>query len=373
MAFGSDPAPLDEALLPAGIRSRLIAGLNGLTVHLLEAGEPGRPLVLLLHGFPELAYSWRRVMPGLAAAGYHVVAPDLRGFGRTTGWDTAYDTDLAPFRLLNLVRDAMALLAALGHARVAMVIGHDAGSSVAAMCALVRPDLFQTLVLMSAPFAGAPAFPAATAAAFDMPGALAGLDPPRQHYQWYYATRTAAAEMREPPQGLHAFLRAYYHHKSADWAGNNPTPLPGLTAEALAVLPTYYVMDAGTTMPEAVGPHMPAAAPAWLPDEELGVYAAEYARTGFQGGLNWYRGRIAGLHAQDLATFAGRQIEVPARFIAGRQDWGIYQSPGGFEAMMGQAFAQPRGAHLIDGAGHWVQQEQAGAVTDLLLEALLER
>lgn len=365
-----DPGPLDQALLPPGLRGRRIDGLNGLSVHVLEAGVPQHPLVLLLHGFPELAYSWRRIMPGLAAAGFHVAAPDLRGFGRTTGWDAAYDTDLAPFGLLNLVRDAMALVTALGHRRAAMVVGHDAGSSVAALCALARPDLFPALVLMSAPFAGPPAFPPAPAPPFDMPAALATLDPPRQHYQWYYATRGAEADMRHPPQGLHSFLRAYYHHKSADWPGNDPHPLPGLTAEVLATLPAYYIMPAGQTMPQAVAPTMPPAAPAWLPDGELAVYAAEYERTGFQGGLNWYRGRIAGLHASDLATFAGRRIEVPAHFIAGRQDWGIYQSPGAFEAMMHHAFAHPRGAHLIEGAGHWVQQERPEAVLALLLEAL---
>src|SRR5882724_7460628 len=96
-------------------------------------------LLLLLHGFPELGYSWRKVMPALAAAGYHVIAPDQRGYGRTTGWHGDYDGDLASFRLLNLVRDALGLVAALGYRSVEAVVGHDFGSSVAAWCALVRP------------------------------------------------------------------------------------------------------------------------------------------------------------------------------------------------------------------------------------------
>ena len=139
--------------LPTGIRSRRVAGINRLKVHLLEAGHEGpdagreRPCVLLLHGFPELSYSWRRVMPALAAAGYHVVAPDQRGYGRTLGEAGAsraaegasYDDDLTPFRLLNLVRDALGLVAAIGRRSVAAVIGHDFGSIVAAWCALVRP------------------------------------------------------------------------------------------------------------------------------------------------------------------------------------------------------------------------------------------
>src|SRR5437016_9113575 len=158
-------APLDSSALPAGVRSRFVDDVNGLRVHLLEAGfdPPGRPCVLLLHGFPELAYSWRKVMVPLAAAGFHVVAPDQRGYGRTTGWDADYDGDLAPFRMLNLVRDALGLASALGHRSVAAVVGHDFGPPVAAWCALVRSDVFRSVALMSAPFAGPPALPFDTA------------------------------------------------------------------------------------------------------------------------------------------------------------------------------------------------------------------
>src|SRR5689334_23618345 len=130
--------PYGNSTLPAGVRSRSIANVNGLTVHILEAGyeTPGRRAVLLLHGFPELAYSWRKVMVPLASAGYHVIAPDQRGYGRTTGWDPEYDGDIGSFRLLNLVRDALALVLAFGHRSVAAVVGHDFGSYVAAYCAL---------------------------------------------------------------------------------------------------------------------------------------------------------------------------------------------------------------------------------------------
>src|ERR1700710_12080 len=147
---------LPDIPLPSAIRSRRVDNINGLRIHVLEAGfeTRGRPCVLLLHGFPELAYSWRKVMPELAAAGYHVIAPDQRGYGRTTGWDANYDGDLAPFRMLNLVRDALGLVSAFGYRHVDAVVGHDFGSSVAAWCALVRPDVFRSVVLMSAPFAG---------------------------------------------------------------------------------------------------------------------------------------------------------------------------------------------------------------------------
>jgi pimeloyl-ACP methyl ester carboxylesterase len=134
--------PLDDAVLPTGIRSRFVDGVNGLRMHLLEAGheDSGRPCLLLLHGFPELAYSWRKVMPDLAKAGYHVVAPDLRGYGRTAAGPVAYEADLAPFRTHNLLLDLLCLIAALGRERVAAVIGHDFGSWVAGYCALARPE-----------------------------------------------------------------------------------------------------------------------------------------------------------------------------------------------------------------------------------------
>src|SRR5437764_3851660 len=129
---------LPDIPLPAGIRSRYVDDINGLRMHVLEAGfeTKGRPCILLLHGFPELAFSWRKVMPALSSAGYHVIAPDQRGYGRTTGWSAEYDGDLAPFSLFNLVRDALGLVSAFGYRQVDLV-GHDFGSPVAAWCALM--------------------------------------------------------------------------------------------------------------------------------------------------------------------------------------------------------------------------------------------
>src|SRR6202521_2721329 len=159
--------PLENAPLPAGIRCRFVDDVNGLRMHVLEAGfeGEGRPCVLLLHGFPELAYSWRKVMVPLAAAGFHVIAPDQRGYGRTTGWDGDYDGDVGSFRMLNLVRDALGLVSALGYRSVAAVIGHDFGSPVAAWCSLIRPDVFRAVALMSAPVPGPPPLPFNTAEA----------------------------------------------------------------------------------------------------------------------------------------------------------------------------------------------------------------
>ncbi len=388
MAPGDTYAP---GVLPAGIRTRMVGGVNGMTMHALEAGTPGQPCVLLLHGFPELAYSWRRVMPALAAAGYHVIAPDQRGYGRTTGWSADYDTDLRPFSMPALARDALALLHAFGIRAVTAVVGHDFGSSVAAWCVLTRPDVFRSVVLMSAPFAGPPGLPFGSADHADavdpallqasrmqrLQDDLARLPRPRKHYQWYYSTPAANADMLHAPQGLAAFLRAYYHVKSADWKENRPYRLAGTGAADYAQLPTYYVMDAACDMAATVAPHMPTpemvAACTWLPDAELAVYVAEYARNGFQGGLNWYHSRVSGRYTGDMQLYAGRAIEVPALFIAGASDWGIYQKPGDFEAMQASACARFEGAHLIDGAGHWVQQERSPAVNALLLEFLGRR
>jgi len=376
------PGSYSADILEAGIRSRFVKGVNGLDMHVLEAGHGAgdRPCLLLLHGFPELAYSWRKIMLPLAAAGYHVIAPDQRGYGRTTGWDDRYDGDVGSFRMLNLVRDAVALVYAFGYHSVAAVIGHDFGSPVAAFCALTRPDVFRSVVMMSAPIGGPPPLPfdnadgapEAAAPAPDIHAALAALARPRKHYQWYYSGRDADRNMHDCPQGLHAFLRAYYHMKSADWAQNRPFPLKSWTADELAKLPTYYVMDLDRGMAETVAPEMPSAAEIaacrWLPDRELSVYSAEYARVGFQGGLQWYRCTTGANYIAELQVLSGRTIDVPAMFIAGKSDWGVFQKPGDLERMQGKLCRHMVGCHLIEGAGHWVQQEQPAAVASLVLD-----
>ncbi|WP_290651720.1 alpha/beta hydrolase [Aquisalimonas sp.] len=366
--------------LPAGIETRHVDNGHGLTMHLLEAGHRGDPLILLLHGFPELAYSWRKVLVRLAQAGFYVIAPDQRGFGHTTGWDGDYDGDLASYTQLSLVRDAMGLVAALGYRTVDAVVGHDMGSTVAGYCALARPDVFRSVAFMSAPFAGPPAFAFDTAEqqgdnakphGTDISATLAALDPPRKHYQHYFRSRQAAADMLAAPQGVHAFLRAYFHTKSADWPGNAPAPLQALTASELATLPGYYVMQQDKTMPETVGPEMPTpeqiAACQWLPDAELAVYAETFCRTGFQGALQWYRAFAEPAFQRELYIVSGRTVDMPSCFIAGKKDWGIYQFPGRFERMRDTTCTRMLGCHLIPGAGHWVQQEQPEAVTAHLL------
>ena len=315
------------------------------------------------------AYSFRHVIQPLASNGYHVVAPDQRGYGRTTGWSPSHAA--SSFRMLNLVADVEALVLALGHRTVACIVGHDFGSPVAGYCALVRPDMFRSVVLMSAPFTGPPSFshPSSSHVPVPSPGVLAAqlaaLDPPRKHYQHYFASPTSHAneDMLHAPQGLSAFLRAYYHMKSADWALNRPQPLSSWSAPVLAQMPAYYIMDADKTMPETVAPHEPDQEATWLSDADLAVYTAEFARTTFQGGLNWYAFSMS----EELGVFSARRLTVPALFVAGESDWGMYQTPGGIDRMrevcerLGEG-----GCRLVEGAGHWVQQERPHEVVRLV-------
>ncbi|KAJ7108719.1 Alpha/Beta hydrolase protein [Mycena epipterygia] len=254
--------------LSQGVESRTLT-INDLEMHILEAhprstgasepsvGKP--PLVILLHGFPELAYSWRKVIGPLSEAGYHVVAPDQRGYGRTKSSGSEltvkYEDDLNPFRMTNLVKDVVTLVYTLGYESVAAVVGHDFGSPVAAYCALIRPDIFKSVVMMSSPFTGPPKLSLDKSPPSPdvrkIAEALVALKPPRKHYTLYYSTPDANVDMTNPPGGLHTFLRQYYHVKSADWKHNEPHALSAPEASVMAELPHYYVMLMHETMPES--------------------------------------------------------------------------------------------------------------------------
>ncbi|KAJ5573944.1 uncharacterized protein N7459_008371 [Penicillium hispanicum] len=401
MTLDATPSQLP---LPQGVSSRYVSTPD-LTFHILEAGASSardRPLVVLLHGFPEIAYSWRKVLPKLSAAGFYAVAPDQRGFGRTTGWDTrAYEeVDLTSFSLTNLVRDMVVLVHALGYRSVQCVAGHDCGAISAAMCALVRPDFFRSVVLMSHPFNGSPDLPFNTAnensaeeqlaaashgggggaegsaAASGIHDALARLG--RKHYKWYYSTAPANHDMSSLAQeDLHRFLRGYFHLKSGSWPGNRPRQLRDWSAEELAQMPGYYIMPFNATMPQAVErdmvdePFKGLTSHSWLSDDELAVYVSEYGRTGFQGGLNWYRVRTAagGRYTRDFDIFAGKKLQPPSAFVSGKLDWGIYQEPGALEKMTGGATCSDfRILRLLDGVGHWVPQESPDEVAQTIIE-----
>ena len=357
------PDTLPDLPLPSGVAASWLQTESGLNQHILQAGNPNDPLLLLLHGFPELAFSWRRVMVPLAEAGFHVVAPDLRGYGRTTGWTAEWtgntDSDLATWTQPMHVRDTVALVRALGREQTHATIGHDFGSHVTAMAALLRPDVHRRAVTMSGPWGGVAAIARGVDRVHDD---MLALDRPRKHYQWYYSTEPANRDMTQCPQGIHDFLRAYFHTKSADWKQNAPHRLTGWTATELAKMPTYYIMDACENMAETVAHHMPSpdavAGCDWMPDSDMAVFAAEYGRTGFQGGLQSYRCRTTERYQRDLSVFHGLPITVPTTFLAGKQDWGWAQFPGAVEAMEANACSDYRGTHLIEGSGHWLQQEQ---------------
>ncbi|KAF5368820.1 hypothetical protein D9758_002966 [Tetrapyrgos nigripes] len=380
--------------LPSGIRSRHLA-LHDLNLHILESSPEINPrpgsskphLIILLHGFPELSFSWRKVMPPLSQAGYYVVAPDHRGIGRTTSVNSpagqiSFDDDLTPFCMLSLVKDVVSIVYALDYDHVTALVGHDFGSLLAGYCALIRPDIFRSVVMMSAPFPGSPTLRIKSSPshlslgemAARLQDQLATLIPPRKHYTMYYSTRDANAHLLRPPQGLRTFFREYYHAKSADWVANSPHPLPSASASALAELPHYYIMLRDQTMPEAVMNvrHLHEGVPAWLTDEELSVYVTEYSRTGFQGGLNWYRCATDAKWSSELEVFSGKRIAVPAMFISGEKDWGTYQSPGVAESMKERVCERMEDEDfvLIEGAGHWVQQEKSDAVVENLLRFL---
>jgi pimeloyl-ACP methyl ester carboxylesterase len=391
--------PYGNGTLPAGVRARLIPNVNGLTVNILEAGfeTPGRPLVLMLHGFPNLAYSWRKVMPALAAAGYYAVAPDCRGFGRTAGWDDSWDADPQPFLMLNLVRDQIALVSALGYRSTAMMVGHDQGSLLAAFGALIRPDMFPRLTLIGGGSGGAPLFPFNTANGAPMPhpeytnaeleAEYAKLDPPRRGYQDYWASPEADRDMKHVPPGMAEFFRAFYYMKSADFPGNrNLQPLhPVNTAKEAAnrnarVIPEYYVMRRGISMPATVAAAMPDAAYIkackWLTDPECEVYGQEYTRSGWTGALHEYRHRRNNSYAPTIAeqlTFSGRTIDVPSQVIAGKEDWGANRTVGGPMNIGKTGYTQFKGVHMVEGAGHWAHEEQPEQVSELLTGFLRER
>ena len=380
--------------LREGIVSRVLP-VRDLDMHILEAGQGDAPLLLLLHGYPELAFSWHKVILPLANLGYHVIAPDLRGYGQTRPRDPAavsaarrieFEDDFRPYSPLNLVHDVVALVSALGYTSVAALIGHDFGSFLAGNCAFARPDLFERVVFISVPYAGPPPLPFASDPVLGKtgdptpqePSSLAGIisalmallvnaKPPRKHYMYYSAGSTANWDMLSAQQGLHDFLRAYFHLWSADWAGaDEPAPHQlSWTPGDLEMLPPYYIMPAEQTIADVARTHAPTPdevdtkSSRWLPEADLGVFVGEFGRTGFQGALNWYRGMLNDELYSELSLFAGRRIEVPTMYIAGKKEWAPFQIPGSLEQMREVCTQMVDGDVVwVEGAGHWVPQEQ---------------
>jgi pimeloyl-ACP methyl ester carboxylesterase len=287
------------------------------------------PLVLLCHGFPELAHSWRHQVAALAAAGYRAAAPDMRGYG---GSDAP--ADIGHYTLLHLVGDMVGLLQALGETQ-AVVVGHDWGAAVAWHCALLRPDLFRAVVGMSVPYA--------PPGKIDLLSSLEKAGIHDFYMQYFQAPGVAEAELEADPK---ASIRRIHFSGSGD-------------APPRATFGHGYLGN--TVEPEQL--------PAWLSEADLAIYGSAFARSGFRGGLNWYRNlrRNTGL----LAPWRGQPIRQPSLFIAGTRD-SVLQFPASRGQIDNYARTLPglRGCHLLEGAGHWIQRERADAVNQHLLTFL---
>lgn len=296
------------------------------------------PLVLMCHGFPESWTSWRQQMAALAGAGYRAVAPDMRGYG---GTDAPTDPDA--YTMLNHVGDMVELARQYGTEGPApVIVGHDWGAPVAWNAALLRPDLFRGVVGMSVPFA--------SPSRVDLLSALeqAGI---KTFYMQYFQTPGAAeAEFEADPE---ATIRRIWYSMSGDGPGRS---VAGILA------PGAGFLDA-TVEPESL--------PDWLKAEDISYVSAEFRRTGFRGGLNWYRS--VRRSSELLAPWRNAVIKLPSMFIAGAQD-DVLRFPGMDTRVKQLPSVLPglRGSHILDGAGHWIQRERAAEVSELLLKFLAE-
>ncbi|WP_428489188.1 alpha/beta fold hydrolase [Rhodopila sp.] len=311
---------------------------NGIRMHLAESGSG--PLVLLCHGFPESWYSWRHQIDALAAAGFHAVAPDMRGYGRTEA-PAAVDQ----YTLLHLVGDMVGLLDALGQ-ETAVIVGHDWGAPVAWHTALLRPDRLRGVIALSVPFAHRGRL---------RPTSVMPQTEDAVFYQLYFQTPgVVEAEMEAD---VRAALRGILLRLSGEFENSQ-----GGAAD-FAMIPRVGGLTAVTS---AIGSM---ALPAWLSELDLDFYAAEFARTGLRGSLNWYRNIDRNWELR--AAFAGARVTVPALFMAGSRD-PVLAFPGAAEAVanLRQFVPDLRAATILPGCGHWTQQERPEQVNAAMLEFL---
>jgi len=310
-----------------------VINTNGINMHIAEQGQG--PLVILCHGFPELWYSWRHQLPALAEAGYHVVAPDQRGYGQTDCPD-AIDV----YTLLHLTGDIVGLVQALG-AEQAVIIGHDWGAQVAWSCALLRPDLFSALGLLSVPYVPRPDVRPTTIMQH-----FAG---EQQFYQQYFQ-EPGKAETEFEADVRTTMLKFLY-------SGSGDAP----PAQRLRLVfgKSAKCLDSAT---------VPAMLPAWLTEQDLNVFTKEFERTGFRGGLNWYRNVD---RTWELTPFLrGAKLRQPSLFIAGENDVVVTLARQAIENIK-DAMPNLRTKVLLPGAGHWIQQERPTEVNTLLIEFLV--
>jgi pimeloyl-ACP methyl ester carboxylesterase len=302
---------------------------NGIRIHFVEQGTG--PLVLLCHGFPEGWYSWRAQLPALAAAGYRTVAPDMRGYGRTEA-----PPEISAYTILDIVGDMVGLVAALG-AKQAVIVGHDWGASIAWHAALFRPDVFPAVAALSVPFRQRG--PAPPLHMLRKAGQLT-------HY-WFHLQEPGVAEAEFERDTRGALRRVLF-----SISGDAPPETRRLT------LQPGKGWLANTIDPE----HLPA----WFTDADLDHMSEEFLRSGFRGGLNWYRN--IDRNWELTAPWAGASIHQPALFIAGSED-PVIALGSGAAAVRAMPDTVPGLIRqlLIDGAGHFIQQERPRLVNEALL------
>jgi pimeloyl-ACP methyl ester carboxylesterase len=312
---------------------------NGIRLHVAEAGAG--PLVLLCHGFPESWYSWRHQLPALAAAGFHAVAPDMRGYGQSDRPEA-----IDQYTLLHLVGDMVGLLDALG-AEQAVIAGHDWGAPVAWHAALLRPDRFRGVVGLSVPFRPRGSVRPTTA----MPQTDEAL-----FYQLYFQEPgTAEAEFERDPR---VSLRTILYSASGDAPRRD---WGGAAANAVGMVSRQGGFLSGMLNPASLPP--------WLSDTDIDFYAGEFARSGFRGGLNWYRN--IDRNWELLAPFAGARVIVPALYIAGDRDLVVaFRGMDQLLLNLAKFVPQLRQTIMLPGCGHWTQQERASEVNAAMLDFL---
>jgi pimeloyl-ACP methyl ester carboxylesterase len=312
------------------VRQRSLSS-NGIQMHVAESGPDDGPLVLLCHGFPESWYSWRHQLPALGAAGYHAVAPDMRGYGQTDK-----PAEVLAYTQLHHVGDMVGLLDALG-AATATIVGHDWGAPVAWNAALLRPDRFTALAALSVPWSPRAPMP---------PTQLMKMMFGEQWFYFLYFQQPGRAEA-ELDAHTERFLRAFLYSLSGD------APVDSLTS-------MIGGPKTGTMLEHLV---VPDTLPAWLDEKDLAFYAGEFARDGFRGGLDWYR--CADLSWELTAAWSDARIQQPALFISGDRDL-IKLMPGAVDAMKASVPGL-RDTLLLPGCGHWTQQERPREVNEALL------
>ncbi|WP_432156436.1 MULTISPECIES: alpha/beta fold hydrolase [unclassified Streptomyces] len=319
---------------PAEITHRSVPTPAGRT-HVVEQGTG--PLVLLVHGFPESWYSWRHQLPALAAAGYRAVALDVRGYGRSSKPAATHD-----YRMLDLVADNAAVVRALGE-ETAVIVGHDWGAAIAANSALLRPEVFRAVGLLSVPY---------TPRGGPRPGEIFSRMGGDEEFYVSYFQEPGRAEAEMEPD-VRGWLAGFYTALSGD-----TMPGPGAPAP-------HFVSRGGTLrdrFPAAGGP-----LPAWLGERELDHYAGEFERTGFTGALNRYRNMDRDW--EDLAALDGAPVTQPSLFVGGRRDASVAWLADAIEAYP-VTLPGLVSSHLLDGCGHWIQQERPTEVNRILTDWL---